>query len=315
MSLKQTLEIYELLDDPKIDGYRVQELFKERSAVNVTIKTVSGEKGTTDFIRILVPGQNGKSSGGVAPTLGIIGRLGGIGARPERIGLVSDGDGAIAALSIALKLTDMYNKGDVLPGDVMIATHICPNAPTIPHEPVTFMGSPVDMFTMNQHEVSSDMDAVLTIDTTKGNRVFNYRGVAISPTIKEGCILRISDDLVSLLEMTSGQLAHTFAVSMQDITPYGNGLYHINSILQPCITTNAPVVGVAITAESTVPGCATGASHESDIAVAVRFGIEVAKAFGAGKCAFYSEGEFERFVELYGSMRQLQTLGKSPVSE
>jgi len=35
------------------------------------------------------------------------------------IGLVSDADGAIAALSIALKLADMKEQGDVLPGDVM----------------------------------------------------------------------------------------------------------------------------------------------------------------------------------------------------
>lgn len=310
MTLKQTMDIYELLDDSRVTGAQVRDFFVARGAEHVAVETVEGEKGSTDFIKICVPGRNGKQSGGDAPTLGIIGRLGGIGARPERIGLVSDGDGAIAALTSALKLTDMQKKGDLLEGDVLIATHICPNAPTIPHHPVVFMGSPVDMLTMNQHEVSDEMDAILTIDTTKGNRVFNYRGVAISPTIKEGCILRISDDLVSLLEITTGQLANTFAVTMQDITPYGNGLYHINSILQPCVATRAPVVGVAITAESTVPGCATGASHETDIAAAARFVIEAAKAFGTGACSFYDEDEFEHFKRLYGSMRHLQTLGQ-----
>lgn len=310
MTLKQTLEIYDLLDDPHVNGERVKNFLLHRGAEDVVAETVVGEQGTTDFIKVCIPGTAGRSSGGLAPTLGIIGRLGGIGARPSRIGLVSDGDGAIAALTVALKLIDMRSRGDCLPGDVMIATHICPTAPTIPHEPVEFMGSPVDMFTMNQHEVSDEMDAVLTIDTTKGNRLYNYRGVAISPTVKEGCILRISDDLISLLEMTSGQLAHTFAITMQDITPYGNHLYHVNSILQPCVATSAPVVGVAITAESTVPGCATGASHESDIAIAARFSVEVAKAYGAGECSFYDKTEYNRFVELYGSMKQLQTLGK-----
>ncbi|GMA63857.1 DUF1177 domain-containing protein [Alicyclobacillus fastidiosus] len=315
MTLKQTMELYELLDDPQITGLDVKDFLEGRGASRVDVETVVGEPGSTDFIRVCIPGRNGKTSGGDAPTLGVIGRLGGIGARPERIGLVSDGDGAIAALAAALKLTQMHNKGDILAGDVMIATHICPNAPTIVHHPVNFMGSPVDMYTMNQHEVSGEMDAILTIDTTKGNRVFNYRGVAISPTVKEGCILPISHDLVSLLEITSGRLAHTFAVSMQDITPYGNQLYHINSILQPCVATSAPVVGVAITAESTVPGCATGASHEIDIATAARFVIEVAKAFGAGTCSFYDEVEFSRFVDLYGSMRQLQTLGRTAVTD
>lgn len=51
-----------------------------------------------------------------------------------RIGLVSDGDGAIGALSVALKLSTMQLNGDVLLGDVIITTHICPNAPTQAHE-------------------------------------------------------------------------------------------------------------------------------------------------------------------------------------
>lgn len=310
MTLKQTLEIYDLLDDPNVTGEHVREFFWNRGATEVHSTAVAGVKGSTDFIQIRVPGNAGKLTGGSAPTLGIIGRLGGIGARPSRIGLVSDADGATAALTAALKLVDMHNRGDVLAGDVLVATHICLTAPTIPHEPVEFMGSPVDMFTMNRHEVSDEMDAILTIDTTKGNRLYNYRGVAISPTVKEGCILRVSEDLISLLEMSSGQLANTFAITMQDITPYGNNLFHINSILQPCVATSAPVVGVAITAQSIVPGCATGASHESDVATAARFSIEVAKSFGAGKCSFYDQAEYVRFVELYGTMKRLQTLGR-----
>lgn len=100
-----------------------------------------------------------------------------------------------------------------------------------------------------------------------------------------------------------------FAITTQDITPYGNGLYHLNSIIQPAVATKAPVVGVAITAESVIPGCATGASHIVDIEEAVRFAIEVAKGFGAGQCRFYDDEEFRRIVEIYGSMNHLQTLG------
>jgi hypothetical protein len=60
-----------------------------------------------------------------------------------------------------------------------------------------------------------------------------------------------------------------------------------------------------------VPGCATGASHLVDIETAARFCIEVAKAFGQGKCQFYDEQEFSRITKLYGSMRHLGTLGKT----
>jgi hypothetical protein len=239
-----------------------------------------------------------------------VGRLGGIGARPEKIGLVSDGDGAVTAVACALKLARMRAQGDALPGDVVIATHICPHAPTQPHEPVPFMGNPVDMPTLNREEVRPEMEAILAIDTTRGNRVINHRGFAISPTVKAGWILRVSEDLLDLQQIVTGRLPVVFPLSMQDITPYGNGLYHLNSILQPSTATAAPVVGVALTAEVAVPGSATGASQPADIELAVRFAIEVAKAFGRGRCRFHDPAEWELIQRRYGSMAHLQTPGR-----
>ncbi|WP_028549008.1 DUF1177 domain-containing protein [Paenibacillus sp. UNC451MF] len=311
MALKQTLITFDVMDDGFVNGEKVKALFSGYPNVAVTVNKVTGQKGSTDFIKIVIPGTNGKLKGGNAPTFGIIGRLGGIGARPSRIGLVSDADGAIAAVASALKLADMQTKGDALKGDVIVCTHICPDAPTLPHDPVDFMDSPVDILTMNQHEVTPEMEAILSIDTTKGNRVINHKGIAISPTVKEGYILRISDDLVRIMEMATGQFAVTFPITTQDITPYGNGLYHLNSILQPCVATDVPVVGVAVTAQSAVPGCGTGASHETDVATAVRFSVEVAKEFTNGTCQFYDKEEFDRITKLYGSMKVLQTGGEN----
>lgn len=308
MALKQVIEIYELLDDSRVGGRDVVNLFKNRGIPEVVSDPVKGEKGSTDFIRMVISGSEGKLKGGPAPTLGIIGRLGGVGARPERIGLVSDADGAIAALSIGLKLADMQEKGDALKGDVLITTHVCPAAPTLPHEPVPFMGSPVDIHTMNHKEVDAAMEAILSFDTTKGNRILNHRGFAISPTVKEGWILRVSEDLLDIMTWTTGRLPVVLPITMQDITPYGNEVYHLNSILQPAVATDAPVVGVAITTEVPVPGCGTGASHVGDIESAVRFGIEAAKAFGEGKCRFFDEKEFGRLTALYGSMKHLRNL-------
>jgi hypothetical protein len=305
--LKQVLEIYDLLDDAYVTGEKVAEFFRIRGLKLIEVKKISGEKGSTDFIRITIPGSGGATQ---VPTLGIIGRLGGIGARPERIGLVSDADGAVAALSCALKLADMFQRGDRLRGNVIIATHICPNAPTQPHEPVPFMGSPVDMQVMNEQEVSPEMDAILSIDTTKGNRIINHRGFAISPTVKDGFILRVSEDLLDIMEWSTGDVPKVFPLTMQDITPYGNGVFHLNSILQPATATSAPVVGVAITAVRPVPGCGTGASREWDIEEAARFCLEVAKAFGEGKCSFYDQKEYRQLISRYGSMEILKTLGK-----
>ncbi|GAK58038.1 hypothetical protein U27_05011 [Candidatus Vecturithrix granuli] len=308
MALQQVLEIYELLDSAVVTGKMVADLLQARGANQVEVTTIEGQKGTTDFLKIIIPGTRGKQGGGSSRTLGILGRLGGIGARPEHIGLVSDGDGAVTALAAALKLLDMQRKGDSLPGDVIIGTHICPDAPVIPHKPVDFMDSPVDMQAMNCHEVDPQMDAILSIDTTKGNRILNVKGFAISASVKEGYILRISEDLVRIMEITSGKPAVILPITMQDITPYGNDVFHINSIMQPSVATDVPVVGVAMTTATIVPGCASGASHVIDIEVAVRFCIEVAKEFGAGLCQFYDEGEFQRLVQLYGSMKHLQTL-------
>lgn len=311
MLYKQLIELFDILDSASASGAQVVEYF--RSIVpdcQVETYPLEGPKGHTDMVRILIPGRNGKSKGGSAKTMGILGRLGGLGARPEQLGFVSDGDGALTALAVAAKLLDMQKKGDFLEGDVFISTHVCPDAPTTPHEPVPFMNSPVETWQVNKEEVTDDLDAVLVVDTTKGNRIINHRGFAISPTVKEGYILRVSEDLLDVMISTTGRLPHVFALSQQDITPYGNGLYHLNSILQPATATKAPVVGVAVTTETTVAGCATGATHLEDLEDAGRFMLEAAKALGNGLCSFYDEEEFGRIQKLYGSMEHFQTLGK-----
>ena len=309
MLLKQILDLYEILDDASASGEAVAAHLRSiQSDARITCYPLSGEYGTTDMIRIFIPGSCGKSAGGSAPTLGILGRLGGIGARPARIGFVSDGDGALSALAVAAKLLSMQRKGDILPGDVIVSTQICPHAPTQPHDPVPFMGAPVEMAQVNAAEIDDRMDAILSIDTTKGNRILNHNGFAISPTVKDGWILRVSEDLLDIMQTTTGKLPHVFALTMQDITPYGNDIFHLNSILQPATATGAPVVGVAITTETMVAGCATGATHFADCEEAARFALETAKAFGAGKCKFYDEAEYARIRSLYGDMSILQTI-------
>ena len=310
MLMKQIIDAYEVLDSTYVTGEKVKEyLLGIKPDANIEVYELVGPKGSTDMLKVRIPGKNGKMNGGDAPTIGLLGRLGGIGARPERIGFVSDGDGALCAVALAAKLLDMQNKGDTLEGDVIAVTHICADAPTEPHEPVDFMDSPISMKQCNDAEVCEEMDAILTVDTTKGNRVINTMGFAISPTVKEGYILKTSDDLLDLMEMTTGRLPHVFPLATQDITPYGNDLYHLNSVLQPAVATNAPVVGVAITTEVPVPGCGTGATHGTDVEMTVRFVLEAAKAYGRGQCSFYDEKEFDHLVKLYGKMNHLQTMG------
>jgi len=301
--LTSVQQAHDLLDRPDADGEAVREAVVGTD-VDVTVSNISTDEGSTDFVEITIPGARNGS-----PTIGIVGRLGGVGARPAEIGMVSDADGAVVALASALRLGEMHDRGDMLPGEVRIATHVCPDAPTIPHDPVPFMGSPVDMETMNRFEVDEGMDAIVSIDTTKGNRVHCERGFALTPTIKEGWVLRPSESLLDIQERVTGHPPSTLTVSTQDITPYGNDVHHINSLLQPATATDAPVVGVATTSVNPVPGSGTGANYVPDLVAASRFVVETAKDFTRERASFYDRDEFERLQSLYGPMNHLQTLG------
>ena len=103
MLMRQVLDVYELLDRADASGEKMEEYLRHLGAEEVEVTTIEGPKGKTDMIRVTIPGTNGKSAGGKAPTLGVLGRLGGLGARPEQIGFVSDGDGALVALAVAAK--------------------------------------------------------------------------------------------------------------------------------------------------------------------------------------------------------------------
>jgi hypothetical protein len=303
--MKHVLQVIDLLDNSKISDEKIKEMLNEFGVENVKITHLSGSRGKTCFIKILIPGKNGKEQNGTAPTLGIIGRLGGVGARPEVIGMVSDADGAIVALACAIKLGESRKRGDILEGDVIITTHITPNAPIRPHKPVSFMDSPIDMTEMLKHEVDPKMDAILSVDATKGNRVIKVHGFAITPTVKDGWILKVSDDLINIYERVTGDIVAVVPITMQDITPYTNNVYHINSIMQPWLMTNAPVVGVATTARVPIPGCGTGANYILGLEQATRFCIEIAKEFTNGKCKFYDEKEFKILTKLYGNLGRI----------
>lgn len=302
----------DLLDDPRVDGDRVREFFRSKGLdryMDIHVERVSGDKGYTDFIKVVVPGTRGKSRGGSAPTLGVIGRLGGIGARPLVKGLVSDADGAIIALAVAYKLADMASRGDSLEGDVIITTNICPSAIVTPHRPAPLMTSPVGLFELLRREVDPQMDAVLSVDATKANMVVKGTGFAITPTVKDGWILRVSDDLINVYMWVTGRQPMIVPITMQDILPFSTPVYHINSIVQPWLYTHAPVVGVATITETVVPGSASGVTNINSLDEASRFVVEVAKGFTAGSIKFYDEREWEVILKVHGEIRPILTKG------
>lgn len=313
MSLREIMDVCDLMDDPGLSGERVAALLRAPDAlgVQVEIKSVAyaepeDTSATCDFIKVVIPGADGARAGGDAPTLGLVGRLGAQQAQPERTGYVSDADGSIVALAAALRLIRLATAGGQLDGDVIVTTHVATRVSITPRKPVDFMGTPVSSDLMNAFEVDPAMDAILSFDTSKGNRLINHRGVAISPTAQAGYLLPVADDLVTLLEYATGEPARTFPLAQQDITPYDNGLRHFNSIMQPTVATQAPVVGVALTAGAVVPGSATGASYESALFDATRFAVQAAKQFGRGELSFVSTDEVDILTDRYGSMDRFQ---------
>jgi hypothetical protein len=317
MALSQVLTAYDLLDSAVVTGADAVALFDDYATLGVlaTTQPVQDDQPGTDptwitwFVKVLIPGTNGKTLGGTSPTLGINGRSGGTGARPQEIGMVSDADGPICGLAAALKLASMKAKGDSLPGDVIVTLHISPQGYIDDTKDPPMMALPVSNVTMNSYEVDPAMDAILSVDASKANYLTKQRGFAISPTAMQGYLLKVSADLVNLMEATTGRHAFTFPLAQQDITPYDNSISHFNSIMQPSVATAAPVVGVAITAESPVSGAALNANHETDLAEAVQFCLATAKAFTSGTCAFYDPTEFAELVSRYGALTQFQGEG------
>ncbi len=310
-ALKHVLEIIDLLENPKVNGEIVKKwlISKNFKDLIIEVERIEGVKGKTDFIKIIIPGKKGKLKGGSALTLGVIGRLGGIGARPKLIGMVSDADGAIVALAVAYKLAEMKQRGDSIAGDVVITTHICPHAPIKPYKPVPMMESPVNIFILLKKEVDPNMDAILSIDATKANWVIKHTGFAITPTVKEGWILKVSPDLIDIYIRVTGEPPVVVPITMQDIIPFSTPVYHINSMMQPWLYTDAPVVGVAITARMAIPGSATGATNIWALEQAARFIIEVAKEFTTGKAKFYDEEEWRKIISIHGSVKELMRKG------
>jgi hypothetical protein len=153
------------------------------------------------------------------------------------------------------------------------------------------------------------MDAVLSIDATKANWIVKHTGFAITPTVKEGWILKVSPDLIDIYMRVTGEPPVIVPITMQDILPFSTPVYHINSILQPWLYTKAPIVGVATTTRIVVPGSATGATNIFSLEQATRFVVEVAKDFTMGRARFYDEDEWKTIMKIHGEISHIMRKG------
>ncbi|HWQ17937.1 MAG TPA: DUF1177 domain-containing protein [Sulfolobales archaeon] len=304
MSLASSIiRVIDILDSPSINEEDIEGLVKQCKNSSIEFERLKSEKGETLFTKIVFDFGRGRR-------IGVIGRLGGVGARPHVIGMVSDADGAIVALAVAEKLARMCSKGENLVGKYVITTHISPQAPVKPEKPVPMMDSPIDLDTMLSKEVDREAEAILSIDATKGNRVIKVRGFAITPVVRRGWILRPSDDVLDIYIWVAGRLPVLVPITMQDIVPYSTPVKHINSIVQPWLYTDSPVMGVAITSESVIPGSASGVTDLVSLEQASRFVLEVAKRFTPGSIEIYYEQEYKILTEIHGDLGSIMRTRK-----
>lgn len=292
------IRIIDLLDSPRVEEREVEELVRVCRDSQVEFERLKSERGETLFTRIIFDFGRGRS-------IGVIGRLGGVGARPSMIGLVSDADGAIVSLAVAERIARMCSKREDLVGRFVITTHISTHSPARPEKPVPMMDSPVDMYELVKREVGYAADAFISIDATKGNRVIKIRGFAITPVVKRGWILRPTDEVLDIYSWVSGRPPVLVPITMQDIVPYTTPVKHINSILQPWVYTDSPVMGVAITSETVIPGSATGVTDLASLESAARFVLEISKRFNRRELELYYEEEYKTLIEYHGDLRDV----------
>ena len=91
MLIKQVMEMFELLDSPAASGGEVARELERRGPAEITVRTIRDGDKFHGFHpdRRGRPGRKACRRDGAHP--GHRGRLGGIGARPEVTGFVSDG--------------------------------------------------------------------------------------------------------------------------------------------------------------------------------------------------------------------------------
>ena len=296
--LRECLEITELLSDPAAGGREVVSLFPAGTVLTRTPVATPGD--AFDFIRVEIPGHDGKHAGGGAPTLGLLGQLGGLRV-PGIPGLASEADGALVALAVALRMARQHEAHETFVGDVIGTTHVCQQAVLEPRDPYPFVMPPVPFRRLLDYHIDPAMDAILTTETARGNRFVCHKGFAITQPVKEGLVLPGSPDLLRIMEHVTGAPPVLYPILMQDLTPWDNGVYHSTLLVAPVTVCNLPVVGVGLTSGAAPTGYATNVADIADLDAAARFCLAVADQFGAGTCHFYDPEEFEQLSQLYGT--------------
>ncbi|MEJ2776244.1 DUF1177 domain-containing protein [Sulfolobus sp. SCGC AB-777_L09] len=250
--------------------------------------------------------------GGGKDRIEILGRLGAIQMQGINKGVVSDADGAIITLAVLFELLNLREKGIEFDIDVSLITNISLKAKLIPHKPFDFMVPLVGLDEALKEEVDPKASLILSIDSTKGNRLAKFDDFALTHVIKDGYILKLSDEVIDIYNRVTGHEIYLIPLTTGDLTPLDFNVYHISTLVSPWLYTSSPVIGIATVSKQLIPGYVTGVMNIDMLEHASRFCLEVIKFIeGGGKV--YNEEELKVLKELLGesNLRKVQRINNN----
>ncbi|EZQ10274.1 hypothetical protein CM19_04270 [Candidatus Acidianus copahuensis] len=264
MMLKSVIETIELLQDLKKPGDILDYVKKYSDEVQYW------DLGEVLFLRSYIKGEGKK--------IEVLGRLGSI--KINNL-LVSDADGAIIALAVLRELSKERQSGNYV-----ISTSISLSAKLIQHEPFNFMVPPIGIEEALNYEVDKQADFIISIDSTKGNRIAKYSDFAITHVIKDGYIMKVSDEVLDIYEKVTDHEPYFVPLTSSDLTPMDFNSYHISTLISPWLYTESPLIGVATVSKFAIPGYETGVQNISMLENAGKFCVELSRFINKGGSAF-----------------------------
>ncbi|BCU71595.1 DUF1177 family protein [Stygiolobus caldivivus] len=276
---------------------KILEIIKNRGVEVEEINLKANNEDVT-YLRFYV--KNSKNR-----TVEVLGRLGAVQIN-NSIGLVSDADGAIVSLTVLLELLNLIENGFNIPINVTVITNVSTNAMLIPHQPFYFMVPLVGLEEAIKYEVDKKADTLISIDSTKGNKIAKYNDFAITHVIKEGYILRVTEEIIDIYTRVTNHEPYFIPLTTGDLTPLSFKVYHISTTLvSPWIYTDAAVLGVATVSAYPVPGYATGVMDINMLEHASRFILELIKYLNDKNLVYYDD-ELKELKEKIGNSNLLR---------
>ncbi|BFI75933.1 DUF1177 domain-containing protein [Sulfurisphaera ohwakuensis] len=276
MILKTLIDVIDILESKN-----PLEMIRKRLENKVEYEEI--KVGEVPYIKVLY-------KGGGKDKIEILGRLGAIQMVGTNKGLVSDADGAIITLTTLFELLDLMDKGVAFNIDILFVTNLATKAKLIPHKPFDFMVPLMGLDDALKIEVDPTASFILSIDSTKGNRLAKYNDFALTHVVKDGYILKLHDNVIDIYNRVTEHEIYMVPLTTGDLTPLDYNVYHISTLISPWLYTSSPVVGLATVSKQVIPGYETGVQNLTMFEHASRFCVELIKYLEKGG-KVYDENE------------------------